>query len=310
LAFSRVVVSAALLVLASALMRAEGFPRTVTDDRGQKLVLPRAPVRIASLTLPSDEILLSLTARERIIMVTSFAADARLSWISPLVAGMRTAPEVNVEELISLSPDLVVVADWSDAGKVAQLRSAGVPVYVAGSARGVEAVAEKIRRLARVTGDEARGAAIVAEMRARLQAVARKVAAVPAARRPRILDYSSWGGAMGRGSTWDEVVRLAGLVNAAGPLAADSWGQVPLSREKLLELDPDILALPGWLYGKGNDPDRFAAEVASDPALRLLKAVRGGRVFRIPGPVQETSSQYIAAAVEWLARSAYPELFK
>ena len=115
---------------------------------------------------------------------------------------------------------------------------------------------------------------------------------------------------MGRGSTWDEVVRLAGLVNAVGSLNADEWGQVPISREKLLEIDPDLLAVPAWVYGDPKDAERFSAELAADPALRLLKAVRAGHVLRVPGNVQDTSSQYIAGAVEWLARAAYPDLFR
>jgi iron complex transport system substrate-binding protein len=225
------------------------------------------------------------------------------------VSGLRQENELNAEHVISLSPDLVVVANWSDSSAVSQLRAAGVPVYLIESGRTVEQIAGKIRRLALLTGDGERGESIVREMNRRVAEVARRVSAVPPARRKSILDYSVWGGAMGRGSTWDEVVRRAGLVNAVGEFNADQWGQVPLSREKILQLDPDILALPGWIFGDPEAADRFASEVLKDPAFSLLKAVRRGSVLRVPGTFSNTSSQYIAAAVEYLARAAYPELF-
>jgi iron complex transport system substrate-binding protein len=112
---------------------------------------------------------------------------------------------------------------------------------------------------------------------------------------------------MGRGSSWDEVVRLAGLRNAVGDLPVDGWGQVPLSKEKLIELDPDLLVLPGWVYGPEEGSEAFYAEVAGDPALRGLKALRRHRLLRMPENLRATTSQHIVEAIEFLAKAAYPE---
>ncbi len=304
-----------LLTLVATLVRVESvpaetsYPLTLKDDRGFPVTLTHKPMRIVSLTLPTDEILLSLVERRRIITVTSYAADPRVSNVASLAAGLPREPELNAEHVISLSPDLVLVANWSDSSGVSLLRSAGVPVFLTESGRTVEQIAEKIRRLALLTGDEEKGERIVADMQRRIAEVWKRVSPIPVSERKSILDYSVWGGAMGRGSTWDEVVRRAGLVNAVGSYTADQWGQVPLSREKILELDPDILALPGWVFGDPAAAEKFASEVLKDPALSQLKAVRKGNVLRIPGKFENTSSQYIAAAIEYLARAAYPGLF-
>ena len=146
-------------------------------------------------------------------------------------------------------------------------------------------------------------------MNRRLEAVWDKVGPLPASRRLRVLDYATWGAAMGAGSSWDELVRRAGLVNAAGGLAPDSWGQVPLSREKILELDPDILILPGWVYGDSAASAAFLRQIVEDPALSALRAIRQRRVYRLPEGLKGATSQYVADAVEHLARLAYPELF-
>jgi iron complex transport system substrate-binding protein len=147
-------------------------------------------------------------------------------------------------------------------------------------------------------------------MDARLAGVARRLAALPAGRRLIVLDYTVWGSTQGRASSWEEVVRLAGLRNAADSLPVDSWGQVPLSREKLLELDPDVLILPGWVYGEPQGAQAFFRQVTSDPVLQRLKAVKTRRVYSMPENLQTTTSQFLAAAVEFLARTAYPELFR
>ena len=120
------------------------------------------------------------------------------------------------------------------------------------------------------------------------------------------MDYATWGSAQGKGSSWDEIVQRAGLINAVAGSAADSLGQVPLSREKILQMDPDILILPGWVYGNPKGAAAFSARITADPAFRALAAVRTGRVYSMPENLKSSTSQFIAAAVEWLARTAYP----
>ena len=104
--------------------------------------------------------------------------------------------------------------------------------------------------------------------------------------------------------------KLAGLPSGVASLAADAWGQVPLSREKLLQLDPDILVLPGWVYGNAQGASAFFEQIAGDSSLKGLHAVQTRRVYQMPERLKSTTSQYFASAVEWLARTAYPQLFR
>ena len=81
-------------------------------------------------------------------------------------------------------------------------------------------------------------------------------------------------------------------------------------KEKMLTIDFDILVLPGGMYGNMKTGEPFNAQMLGDPALRGLKAVRTRRVYVIPENLKDTTSQYIADAIEWLARAAYPEQFR
>ncbi len=300
-----------ILPAASGMAQAGTWPRTVTDDMGTAVTLQAQPRRIVSATLPTDEILLALVPHDRIAAVTQFATDPGVSNVATQVADIPVKlPQLNVEVVISLKPDLVVVADWTDAASVKALRTAGLPVYQFKSPITVKSVESGIVHLGAAVGEEDAAARLVQWMEDRLAAVAARLAKLPADRRLSVMDYNPYGTSMGTGSSWDDIVRLAGLTNAVGSLAADQYGSVPLSKEKILTLDPDILMLPAWVYGDPKGPDTFYNQITSDPALKGLKAIRTGRVHRMPENLKSATSQYIVLAVEDLARYAYPDLFK
>lgn len=286
------------------------FPLRVADDTGAALTLAAPPMRIISLTLATDEMLLGMVDPRRLFGVSVFAADPAISNVAQSAAAIPRKLDVNVETILSLRPDLVFVADWSDAGPVRQLRDAGVPVYLITSGVTVSSIEQKITRLALLTSEEDKGRDMIAAMQARLADVQRRVSTIPREKRLRVIDYATWGSAQGRGSSWDEMLDRAGLIDGVASLAADAWGQVPLSREKLLQLDPDILVLPGWVYGNAQGASAFFEQIAGDSSLKGLHAVQTRRVYQMPERLKSTTSQYFASAVEWLARTAYPQLFR
>ena len=286
------------------------YPLVLEDDQGFRVRIAKPPERIVSLTQFTDELLFELVDPSRLLGVSAFAEDPQISNVAGRAAAVPHKLSLNPEVILALRPDLVFVANWSEADKVRLLRDAGVPVFLVASAATAAAVQEKIRRVARIVGEPDRGEAVIARMNARLQEVSRRLAALPAGSRLSVLDYTVWGSTQGKGSSWAEVVRLAGLRNAADALPVDAWGQAPLSREMLLELDPDILILPGWVYGQPQGAQAFWRQVTSDPVLKRLKAVRAARVYSMPENLKTTTSQYLADAVEYLARTAYPELFR
>jgi len=199
------------------------------------------------------------------------------------------------------------VANWSDAASVKQLRDAHLSVYVLASGLTVASIEEKIRALGVLSDSAARASDIIAGMESRLAAVAKTVAALPADKRARVMDYATWGSSQGRGSSWDEVINRAGAIDAVADRTADQWGQVPLSKENILQIAPDIL--PGWVDGDPKGASAFFSQITGDPGLQTLAAVRNRKVYMMPEKLRSTTSQYVVDAVEWLARTAYPSLF-
>jgi iron complex transport system substrate-binding protein len=285
------------------------YPLEVADDTGKIVRLERKPRRIISLTSFTDDILVDLVDHRRLIGVTNFAENPAISNVADRIGDIPNRLTANVEVILSLRPDLLFVANWSEAGKVTQLRDAGVPVYLIATGLSVAAIQGKIKTIGLLVDAEQEAEAMIEEMDRRLAEVRRAVSSIPEMQRLTVMDYATWGSAQGTGSTWDEVIRRAGLVNAVGEFAADEWGQVPLSKEKILELDPDLLILPGWDYGDSGGADAFFRQTMEDPALRGLSAMREGRVAQMPEGLKAAASQYIVDAVEYLARLAYPRVF-
>ena len=82
----------------------QGFPRTITDGLGSEVTIPQKPQRIVSLTLATDEILLSLVATERVRAVTYLAGDSIWTNVSEIARQVEHTVQSDPEQIIALEP--------------------------------------------------------------------------------------------------------------------------------------------------------------------------------------------------------------
>ncbi len=275
------------------------YPLTVIDGMGNTVVLAKKPMSVSSLSLFTDEVFLDLLDPSRIASMTFLASDVHYSNIADRLPKDMELLDFNVEALIGLYPDIVFAANWSEAGKVAQLKDAGIAVYLVDTALTIAAVQAEILKLATVLDAQAEGEAIVAEMNGTLAALAPQIAAIQS-RQLTAIDYNTWGSASGVGTTWNEVLTRSGLINAAASLEVGDYGQVSLSKETIVSVDPDLLFLPGWVYGDPEGAANFKKAVMTDPALTDVKAIRSGSIYQVPEKLAGSYSQYIVDAVAYI----------
>lgn len=287
----------------------DGYPLTVQDSLGNSVELKNAPESIISLSLFSDEVLLEMLPLDRFPAVNSLAVNPIYSNVAEIAASISPVIEFNVEQIISIYPDLVIAADWSEADKIAQLRQAGIPVFQVATPQNLEELKSSVLLLGTLSGEPGAAASIVDDIQSRIHQLEERIAELAEDARVYALDYNNWGTANGADTTWDLVLNLAGIRNAVADLEAGDFGQVPLSKEILISLDPDILFLPGYIWGEENGAEAFAAQVKNDPALAGLQAVQENRLYIFPERLKGTYSQYLVNAAEEAARIAYPQLF-
>ena len=273
------------------------FPVTVKDGLDNDVTVSAKPVKIVSLTLGTDEIMLDLVGPERLIGVTYNASDATQSNIAarPELAQIKNTVDATPEQVIALEPDLVFAAVWTKPEVIDQIKQAGITVFVVGNFTSIPAMRENVLTIGKLVGEPDKAAAMAAEMDAKLAEIAGKIGARTV--KPSVLYYNPAGWVAGKATTPDDIIKQAGGVNAAAEL--DDWQQI--SPEKVIELNPDFVILSAFVT-----EDEFL----KNPAFAGLDAVKDGTAVAITDAHMSATSQYTVLAVEDVAKLLYPDAFK
>jgi ABC-type Fe3+-hydroxamate transport system substrate-binding protein len=270
---------ATLLALALALA-----PAARADD---------VPRRVASINLSADEVLAEILPPERLVAVTSFVDDPEMSnAVGRVPASVRRLPKADLEQLVALSPDLVVVSDYTDADFLRLLSRSGLRHHRMRGQDSLEGIREAILELGRAVGAAPAARVLVARYDATLAELHRSLAG---ARRPRVL-YWSGGMTAGAGTAIGALIEAAGAVNVGRELGLT--GIEPPGAERALVADPDVILVGTW-------PNALES-VTRDPLLSRSRAVRSGHVLQLPTRRLVALSQYAADAAWELAARLHP----
>lgn len=276
------------------------YPLTVVDSLGNHVVIDLEPHKISSKTLFTDAVLLELVEDRSLSSLTDLANNPNYSAVKDILPKSVPLLALNVEMIIANRPDIVFAANWSDASKLSIIESAGIPVYRIQTPKTIKEIETEILRVGEIVNQSEAAEDVVAKMKARL-----KRELIHPTQKLTALDYNPWGTSSGQDSTWDEVLEQAGLNNAIEGLVSDKYGQVPVSKEMVIVLNPDVLFIPAWVYGDNNGAEQFKQEVMSDPSLQSVTAIKEGRVYQMPHVLRSVYSQYIIDAVLFVNYSAY-----
>lgn len=277
----------------------DGFPVTAVDGLGNEVTIDAKPMRIVSLTLGTDEVMLDLVGPERLIGVTYLASEEATSNIAdhPALAQVENVVEANPEQIISLNPDLVLVGAFTDQAVIEQLTNAGLTVFAVGSFNSVEAMQQNILTLGEVVGETAKAQEMVDEMSERLATVEAVVEGAQT-EPPQVLYLSTDGWVAGSATTVDDMIIRAGGVNAAAEAGLADWNQV--NEEVIIEMNPDVVIISPFVSDE---------EFLTKPAFAEVSAVQNERVYALSDATISATSQYIVEGVEDIAEVLYPELF-
>ena len=219
-----------------------------------------APQRVVSTFLCTDEYVFRLVPRARIAALSYEALDRR-PVVSTIADAAQGVPVIrpSTETVLRLKPDLVVMYAGTNPRLHLSLRSLGVPVLDVPWANSLA----DVRRVTRMLGDKLgapdRAAALLAEMDNKI-AAARAAAPQPPV---RTILYEPQGYATVVGVT-EEVMQLAGLVNATPAAKLTRAGQLPV--ESVIAAAPELLILGG----EERSGAARAYAVLHHPALKAL----------------------------------------
>jgi iron complex transport system substrate-binding protein len=218
--------------------------------------------------------------------------------------------EVDEAQLAALAPDIIITQTHCEVcavspsdlahGVAAKLERHQVVALATGT---VDGILEGFARVAEVLGAAEAGRALVADIRARLAAVA---ALTRPLRRPRVACLEWIEPLFEMGNWGPEIVEIAG---GQSLLSAPGAHSTTLPFEALQKADPEIIVVAPC----GFDLTRTLAElpVLTDrPAWRALSAVRAGRAFAADGNFYfNRSGPMLFDTPAILAEMLHPEQF-
>lgn len=245
------------------------------------------PQRIVSINQCADELLLRLADPTQIVSVTHFVKNPATSWEADQA---RDIPgnQGHVEEVVAFAPDLVLVGDFNARSSVALLRDLGLNVEMVAHPRRLTEVFDQITRVAELVGHPERGRALITHMRSVLAAPASK---------PRLSAavYQPNGFTTGRNSILDDVLRAAGLDNAAASWGAGEYSYFPM--ERLIAEAPDLLVLDP----QSQQAPSLAHQVLKHPALSAFFSEV--QTINMPPQAWSCGSHHLVYAVELLRQA-------
>jgi iron complex transport system substrate-binding protein len=218
----------------------------------------RAPKRVVSINLCTDQLAMLLAAPGQLVSVSDLARDPQASAMVA-EAGAYPANHAQAEEIYLLEPDLVLAGSYSDPATLSMLERLGIRVERFDPAYGLDAVESGIRHMGAVLGRPAQAEAMARDF------AARRAQFLAAPGGPLAASYSANGYTTGAGSLTGEVIAAAGLRNLAAERGMQGGGILPL--ELLVLAAPDIL-IGGDVYPGASR----AEEILRHPALAGLAA--------------------------------------
>jgi iron complex transport system substrate-binding protein len=253
----------------------------VTDGLGRVVRLDTAPLRILSLAPGNTEIVFAIGAGDRLVGRTTACNFPAAVEKVPSVGNLFPP---DFERILATRPDVALMIDGNlDVRRT--LVGRGIPVFVY-QPRTLNAAYAGIRNIGQLLGVSHSATALTDQM-------ALRVAAVRKAPKPPRVFYEVWPEPLttaGPRTFISDVIRAAGGTNIVTDPNSD-WPHYPL--ERLVVEDPDVVVTAHR---------STEASAAKRPGWSSLRAVRTGRLLRVPNPdLLARPGPRVVDGVEWLA---------
>jgi iron complex transport system substrate-binding protein len=277
------------------------------DASGQAVVLPGPPQRIVCLNSDSARVLVAIGSGDKIVgVLESTTKDTELMKRMPSaisIGGIYNQP--NIEQVISLRPDVVITLTSSSPALMQRLNQANITViYLDGYI--IEKMPRFIENVALISGSPASADRYLDYYHHYFDLVNSRLADVPPDRFPKVYfegssDYST----VGQGSGGDSLIRVAHGKNIAGSITTQ-WPMV--SPEFVVNQDPEVIikiAYPAML--NNFTISQIREQMIARPGISETRAAKTGQVFVINSYAAYGDQGIITLL--YCAKALYPDRF-
>ena len=275
---------------------------SINDDNGRTVLFDKKPERIVVTSASFLEPLYAVGGE----VVGRPESKTKVPAAAKDVPRIGRVYQIDAEKILALKPDLVILNKGMNEKLVDTLAANYIKTLVL-DMKSYEDVKREIGIFAALTGDAAKGEAIVQKMDADIAAVR---ASIPQEKKRVAIIHSTGQGLSVQldGSIAGSIAKMLGWENtAAGMPALDkNPDAAPYSMETLVAQNPDII----FVTSMGEEAEIRAsmeAMFAESPAWQSVGAIRDGRVYYLPQELFLFSPgiEY-PDAVKYMARLVYP----
>ena len=281
---------------------------SVTDITGRTIYFDAPPQRIVTLSSTLDQIVLSVVPPERLIAVHASMKESTNSNMVEIASKIpETIRQPSVEYIVSLHPDVVLVADWQYMELADPLRDAGLKVVIGRGPHNLAEVKDLVRLATETIGEKRRGEILLKKMDEKLAEIKTKVDAIPQEKRKSVVFLSLMPTYGGKGSSFDDACHYAGVINGVSAYGLRNGQEV--TKEVILSINPDILFLPDYPWKGQAWLDEFIRSYTEDPALQTLKALKTHSLVKPRSSFLYNCSQDFVYGVQEIAYRVYGDEF-
>jgi iron complex transport system substrate-binding protein len=289
----------ALLVVFPMVLWAGPSPcSTFKDALGREISVPAPPKRLISLAPNLTEILYALGLGDRVVGVTDHCNYPPEVSLKPKVGSYI---HLNVERIISLSPDLVIgTMDGNERYILDLLEQAHIKVFFV-NPRDVRQAIETITTIGLVCSLPAKARQLSDELTLRVNRV---VQATGAGKRPLVFLQINIQPIMtvNRNTVHHDLIHLAGGDN----MTADAPVTYPrISLEEVIRRKPEVIVISSM-----EREGRFEKARQDWLQWTSIPAVQKGRVHLIDSDLIDRPSPRVVDGLEIMAKLLHPEAFK
>ncbi|RZS53307.1 ABC transporter substrate-binding protein [Sphaerotilus mobilis] len=341
LAVARKAAFAACLILSASLPTwSHAAPIEVTDAIGRKVQLAGPAQRVA-LNFNFEEFT-AVAGKDGWSRVVGISRTPWEGWRPAIfrryvdvIPNLRAMPDIghsddgtfSAEKIISLKPDVVLMAEWTWSSQKTvrdQLGAAGIPIVVIDyNAQMLDRHLASTRAIGKVMGTESRAEELAQLYEGSYRQILDRLPSVATQPRKKVYVELAQAGAdtVGNsyaGTMWGRIVTTLGAENIADGKLPGPWG--PLAAEAVLAANPDMIVLAGssWVnrpkaVPTGHDAAPEATRRAMQPYVQRpgwdgIKAVRTGEVHAIEHGLCRSLTDFVP--MQYLAKRLYPAVFR
>ncbi|HHX8435138.1 TPA: ABC transporter substrate-binding protein [Vibrio diabolicus] len=328
-----------LLSFAALTVSASAFAdiTTVTDVLGREVTFDAPAKRAVVGFYPEDYMAIGTEAAyDNVVGMSKYIWQARSANWELYVKhrpSLDKIPEIgrvdtntfSAEKVISLNPDVLMLADWQYKGlgsEIERIEDAGISVVVVDyNAQTLERHLKSTQLIGVITGQEERAEKIANEYKQNLEMITQRLESANL-EKPKV--YTEYGAAgvnevgytFGK-NMWGAIATMAGGDNISAPFV-EWWGK--LNPEQIIVANPDVIVMTGYESGSSDDAMVMGQGVDEELAKQRLAgfkqrigwssiaAVKNNRMYAAYHGACRTILD--GAMLQFYAKAMYPEQFK